>query len=182
MTKHTFCSSLQNWSKIKFTCCSTATIVLCASIAITFQSSMLNLNPINFSSNGFFSLFVSSAFVNARLSKSHNKAYKFVTLLMFNGKISYGHRPYCFKPLTFKVGLMSIVNLLSNHIDPFPLALKFDSSNFHSWASPPLSFEPFSYDVNVVAFAQLTSWPFSRTMYPFINHNMKSLLVGVGTP
>jgi hypothetical protein len=67
MTKRTFSSSLQIHCKINFTSCSTTTIVLCASIAIAFRSSMLNLNPINFSSNGFFSLFVSSALVNAQL-------------------------------------------------------------------------------------------------------------------
>jgi hypothetical protein len=62
---------------------------------------------------------------------------------MFDGKFSYGHKPYYFKPLTSKVGLMSIVNLLLNRIDPFPSTLKLIAPNFHSWASPPLSFELF---------------------------------------
>jgi hypothetical protein len=143
---------------------------------------MLNFNPINFSFNGLFSLFISSALVNICFSKLHNEACRFVTLLMFDEKVSYGHKPYCFKPLTFRVGLMSIVNLLLNCIDPFPLAFKFDSSKLPLLSLPTSFLWTFSYDVDVVVFVQLTSWPFSCVMYPFTNHIMKSFLVGVGTP
>jgi low temperature requirement protein LtrA len=111
-----------------FTSCSTTIIMFCVSIATTFQSSMLNLNPFDFSSNYFFSFFASSAFANAYFSKSHKKACKSITLLMSDGKNSYGHKPCCFKLLTFKVGLMSIVNILSNHVNPSSPALKFDNS------------------------------------------------------
>ncbi len=57
----------------------------CASITISLQSSMLNINTINFLSNFLFSTFASPTFAHAHFSNSHNKIYKSTTLLVSNG-------------------------------------------------------------------------------------------------
>lgn len=138
---------------------------------------MLNLNPIHFSSNLFFSLFATLTLTYTFFSKSHDFVCKSKILFVLNSKISYGHKLHCIKQLP----LISNEGLLSNHSGTSPQVLKSKSSILSFFSLPTLNLWAFSFVVDVVAFAELTSCPFISTMYPFTNHNIKSLFIKVGT-
>ncbi len=127
----------------------------------------------------FFQLFIfnptSPILAQAHFSNSHNKTWKSTTLLIFDGKMSYGHSPHSLKKLPL---FIFNVGLISNHVDVFA-ALKSNNSILPLLILTTFLLWTFSVAINVVAFAQLISWPFSCAMSPLTNQSVKSLLVGV---